>query len=105
MLALPGQGFGQFDEAIGARARRAESGGKPLAQTRDGLCEGSLGRQGSAAEKPRLLNKRKSLLGNQLLGRTKPLQRQFRFAAVEVKRRALNQGQFEAERMVDSLGQ
>ena len=39
------------------------------------------------------------------LGRAEPLQRQFRFAAIEVKHRIKKQGYFQAERMSDALGQ
>ena len=87
MFALPRQRFSQPGETEKAPAKWA---GKSFAQAGDGLCEGSLQRQGSPAEKPRLLNKRKSLLGNQILSRADPLQSQLRVTAAEVKGCALN---------------
>ena len=88
-----------------ATASRRCLPGKPLAQTGDSLLERSLRRQGGTAQELWFQHEAKPLLGGESFGGLEPLQRQFRFAAIEVKHRPVLQGACETERVGAPFGQ
>jgi hypothetical protein len=105
MFVLPRQHFGQPGKTEGAPARTARWASKSFAKAGNGLFVGSLRRQGGPPKKTGLLSERKSLPRDQILGCAESLQCQLRLAPEEVKHSALSQGELQAERMTDALGQ